>query len=126
MSACYRCGVDAGPGAKLCGRCQPKSCDVEAGGCGRTEESGAVLRDGSALCGACEEAIAEVASDDAAKLEAARAAVTKDERGLVAYPCQMGGGVFARLLLPNPFRRKDADRVIAQINALVLEEEQEA
>lgn len=55
-------------------------CDEEAGGCGRSEEKGAVLRDGSALCGACEEAIAEAEADDAAKLEEAEVLVAKARR----------------------------------------------
>lgn len=54
-----------------------RSCDDAAGGCGRSAEEGAVLRDGSALCEACQEAIAEVEADDAAKLAAAMALVAK-------------------------------------------------
>jgi hypothetical protein len=56
---------------------EPKRCDENAGGCGRSAQEGAVLRDGSALCGACEEAGAEAEADDAAKLEAAEALVAK-------------------------------------------------
>lgn len=54
-----------------------KRCDENAGGCGRSEQEGAVLRDGSALCEACKEAIAEAEADDAAKLVEARALIAK-------------------------------------------------
>lgn len=57
---------------------KPRRCDENAGGCGRSELEGAVLRDGSALCGACEESIAEASSDDAAKLAAAKVLVAQD------------------------------------------------
>lgn len=57
---------------------EPRRCDENAGGCGRSELEGAVLRDGSALCGACEEANAEASADDVAKLAAAKALVAKD------------------------------------------------
>lgn len=53
-----------------------KRCSAEAGGCGRTEQEGAVLRGGSSLCEACKEAIAESGADDAAKLEEARAVLS--------------------------------------------------
>lgn len=49
-----------------------RSCDEAAGGCGRSAEEGAVLRDGSTLCEACKESIAEAEADDASKLEEAR------------------------------------------------------
>lgn len=48
-----------------------RRCDDEAGGCGRSAEEGAVLRDGSALCEACKEGIAEAEFDDAEKLREA-------------------------------------------------------
>lgn len=60
------------------------SCDENAGGCGRSEQEGAVLRDGSALCEACKEAIAEAEADDAEKLQAAEAA--KNWKGLAEQP----------------------------------------
>lgn len=71
----------------------PKRCDENAGGCGRSEKEGAVLRDGSALCEACKEAIGEAEADDAAKLQAAealvathRAARRKNWKGLAEQP----------------------------------------
>jgi hypothetical protein len=73
VSACKKCGVEAGPSVKLCGRCEPKRCNVDAGGCGRSEQEGAVLRDGSALCEACQESIAEAKADEDQKLADARA-----------------------------------------------------
>lgn len=42
-------------------------------GCGRSEEEGAVLRDGSTLCEACKESIAEAKADEDRKLEEASA-----------------------------------------------------
>jgi hypothetical protein len=52
---------------------EPKRCDENAGGCGRSELEGAVLRDGSALCEACKESIAEAKADEDRKLEEASA-----------------------------------------------------
>jgi hypothetical protein len=57
-----------------------KLCDENAGGCGRSEQEGAVLRVGSSLCEACKEAIAEAEADDAAKLEEAEVLVAKARR----------------------------------------------
>jgi flavin-binding protein dodecin len=52
---------------------RPLRCDENAGGCGRSEQEGAVLRDGSALCEACKEAIAEAEADGAQRLKDAEA-----------------------------------------------------
>jgi hypothetical protein len=56
---------------------EPKRCDENAGGCGRSAQEGAAFRGGSALCESCKEAIGEAEADDAAKLEAAEALVAK-------------------------------------------------
>jgi hypothetical protein len=56
---------------------RPLRCDENAGGCGRSEQEGAVLRDGSALCEACKEAIAEAEADGAQRLKDAEALVAK-------------------------------------------------
>lgn len=67
-----------------------KRCNADAGGCGRSKQEGAVLRDGSALCEACKEAIAEAERRDAEKVERVkrlvRAAVraTKAANGMIA------------------------------------------
>ena len=53
----------------------PRRCDAEAGGCGRSAQEGAVLRDGSALCEACKEAIAEVSVEEAERLTLVRQAL---------------------------------------------------
>ncbi len=63
-----------------------KRCDQEAGGCGRSEQEGVVLRDGSALCEACQESIAEAEADDERKLEEARAIRRRAKRKAPVEP----------------------------------------
>jgi hypothetical protein len=65
-------------------------CDEKAGGCGRSAEEGAVLRDRSALCESCKEAIGEAEAEDAEKLELVKRLVRATVRATKAANGMLG------------------------------------
>jgi hypothetical protein len=93
-----------------------RSCDEDAGGCGRSAEEGAVLRDGSTLCEACKESIAEAETDDAAKLEAAEALVAKHRAARRQKAAKSWKGLAEQLSVVRVQQLADAFAEVGRIN----------